>query len=88
MPSKPMEAEQIDATPAKPSAYVEAVKRFGFGTITAMRREGFRVVWSHTWKGLWSWHYDARETLVELMIDERIPGDLKGRIEGLIDREV
>jgi hypothetical protein len=87
-PSNIPEVAQIDALAAKSSAYVEAVRLFGFGTIAAIRREGFRVVWSHTWKGLWRWHYDARELCVELMIDARIPEDLKGRIEALMEREV
>ena len=60
-PSNIPEAAQIDALAAKPSAYVEAVKRFKLGTVQAIRQAGMRVVWSHTWKGLWGWHYDARE---------------------------
>jgi hypothetical protein len=71
----------------RPSAYTEAVKRFGLGTIHAMRKESFRVVWAHQWRSLWGWHFDAKEVLAEVVINDQVPDELRHRAMDMLMRD-
>lgn len=78
----------LDLHQSRPSAYVEAQRLLGLGTVTAIRKAAMRVVWAHTWRALWSWHWDAKEVLVEIVIDTRVPEDVRARAQAICEREV
>lgn len=70
------------------SAYTEAIQTVGLRTVQAIRQQGMRVVWAHQWRLLWGWHWDAKEALVEIVLDPRVPDELRRRAAALCEREI